>query len=373
MQYSDRTIAYVDLDRIEANYELMRQSVGPKTEVMAVVKANAYGHGAVETARHLETAGCHYFGVASLAEAIELRDAGIHGEILIFGHTFPEHAYLLEKHGLIQTVTAFSQAEAYEKSGWKVKMHVNVDTGMSRYGMSCHNPDELDKAISEIEQISRLHNCRIEGIYTHFAIAEDTDNDFTKRQFRQFQALLTELDKQSIKVGIRHCCNSSAALLYPEMHLDMVRTGIAIYGLPHVKTDKPFVPALTLKAKVAATRWIKAGETVSYGRTFAALNDMEVATLALGYAEGYSRHLSNLDHVLYEGKTLPVIGVVCMDAVMIDATGCDLQIGDMVEVFGQEKTAADVAKLAGTIDYEVLTNLSQRVERVYLSRSGSHE
>ena len=366
MQTLERTIAYVDLGIIDKNYKLLKDWVGKKTKVMAVVKANAYGHGLIEVAKKLEQIGTDYFGVASLLEAIELRQSGIKGEILIFGNTDSLYVDYLHQYNLIQTVSSLVQAQMYNNKGIKIRVHINVDTGMSRFGISCHNKSKIAAATREIEMINMLENCDIEGIYTHFSIAERRDDNYTFSQFETFKSLVNSLEQIQISIPLKHCCNSSATLLYPYMHMDMVRCGIALYGLPHVNTNLQLTPAMTLKAKVVALRTVEKGESVSYGRTFFAPKNITVATIAIGYAEGYFRTLSNLDYVLFNNQKLNVIGVVCMDAMMVDATGANLKEGDFVEVFGQKKTASDVARLANTIDYEILTNISSRVERVYL-------
>jgi alanine racemase len=335
---------------------------------MAVVKANAYGHGLEMVGMHLDKFGADYFGVATISEAIRLRKAGSQKPILIFGVTPASEAGLLKEYDLIQSVSSFETAKRLSEISSGLKFHLKIDTGMARYGLDLRNEERLSEALKETQAIYSLKNADVCGIYTHFAEAAKTDSFFTKQQFSLFSRLLEELEKSGIKPGLRHAANSGAALLYQEMHLDMIRSGIALYGLPPVETNHGFLPVMSLEALVVEKRILRAGETVSYGRTFKAPSDLEIATISLGYADGYPRQASNKDYFQKANQKLKVVGTVCMDALIIDVTNKMVNIGDYVEVFGKQKLATALAELTNTIDYEILTSVGNRVERVYRSR-----
>ncbi len=364
---ADRCFAEVSLDILADNYRILKKKAGPKAEVMAVVKANAYGHGSVKVAGMLESIGAKHFGVASLDEAINLRNAGIGGEILVFGPIRSEDFLLALDNDITPTVSSFRQARSYSLlAGEKdFNVHVNLDTGMSRMGLPCRIDSEAKEALNTTLDISGLPNCVIRGIYTHFAVAED-DEKFTRRQFSLFKEVTDGLKEKGLDIPLKHCCNSAATILYDEMHLDMVRCGIALYGLPPVGTDLELRPALALKARIVRLEKLEKGMSVSYGRHFKAEKEMEVGTLAIGYADGLPRILSGNASVLYKGRKCPVLGTICMDLTMFDATGCDAKEGDEVELFGSIVTASDIGKSIKTISYEILTNLSERVERIYI-------
>ncbi|MBU1145545.1 MAG: alanine racemase [Firmicutes bacterium] len=366
MNKPERCKAVIDLNQLKQNYNLIQNHIGKDVLLSSVVKANAYGHGSKEVSLYLESIGCTFFSVACLEEAIELREAGLQSDILIFGKTDPENALILNAYSLIQTVSTYAYASSLNKVGKPIRIHIKIDTGMSRFGMYCHEEEDFKKAIDEIKQISQLPHLSLHGIYTHFAEAEKEDSTFTKKQFNQFMKLLDLLKKEKIEVGIRHCANSSATLQYPFMHLDMVRIGIALYGYPPVKTTLNLEPVMELLAEVVQLKNIKPHDTVSYGRKFTSLENKTIATLAIGYADGYLRGLSNKDYFLFEGKTLLQIGTICMDACMCDVTDATkIKVKDYVIVFGKEKPASVLAKTLQTIDYEILTSISQRVKRIY--------
>lgn len=361
---NERCYASIQLSQIKENYKIL-QGVARNAHVCAVVKANAYGHGATQVSLALQEAGCHFFAVASLEEAIEIRKAGISGDILIFGRTDIEHASILHKYNLIQTIHHLDYAVALSKKNSFIRCHINVDTGMSRFGIYLHHDSEMQSTIDEIKQIQQLHNIQVEGIYTHFADADNEDPSFTEQQFQLFSSLLKELKANNIDIPIQHACNSSATIRFPHMHLNMVRCGIAMYGYPQVKTRLELLPCMNVYAKVSDLRMVHPGDTVSYVRKHEAKQDELVATIAIGYADGYLRANTNKDYFLYKGKHLHQVGKVCMDAMMVNATGTDLKIGEFIEIFGMNKTASVVAKHTHTIEYEVLTNLSSRVKRIY--------
>ncbi len=362
-----RSVAEIDLGAITHNYRLLLQAT-KKTPVMAVVKANAYGHGDIAVSRHLEAIGAPFFGVVSLKEALALRGAGITKPILCFGAVAPTEAQRLKQERIIATITSLENARAFSHQAPGLLCHLKVDTGMARFGLDLRTEANLGQVIAEIRAISEIPGLAIGGIYTHFAEADKPDSGYTESQFTRFALLLAALAGEGINLPLRHCANSAATLAHPQMHLDMVRAGLGIYGLPHARTSLPFRPALTLKARVVEKHQLRAGESVSYGRTYRAAKEMEIATIAIGYADGYPRLASNRDYLLHGEAILPVIGTVCMDALMVDVTGTDVAVGDFVEVFGARKTATALAETVQTIDYEILTSLGERIERVYHRR-----
>ncbi|MBN2503849.1 MAG: alanine racemase [Bacilli bacterium] len=369
MKTTERVIAYVDLDQLATNYRLLKDRIGDTCQFMAVVKADAYGHGSVQIAKKLESLGVAHYGVASVQEAVELREAGLKGEILIFGRTPIEDAGVIEANDLTVTVASAKEVQTMLDHAKNVKCHINVDTGMSRYGIYCQDYDFVSETLEEIKNIHKLSGCTINGIYTHFANAVHRKEKFTEMQFSIFSELLDRLDASGLKIPSKHCANSSATLLSAKMHLDMVRVGIALYGLAQVPTELDLKPVMTLKAKVADIRLLNKNDTISYGRIYKVKRPMRIATLPYGYADGYPRLLSNKDYVLFESNELPVLGRICMDACMIDALDTDINVGDEVEIFGKIKTAGMIAKKVDTIAYEILTSVGKRVSRIYVSNS----
>lgn len=363
----DRLRAVINLDNLIHNYQLLKKLNHGK-EIFAVVKADAYGHGSKVCSMHLEENGCKYFAVTVLKEAVELRDTGIKGEILIFGKTDPLNAEYLEKYNLIQTVDSFQYADKLNKTGKKLRVHINVDTGMTRLGIFAQRMDELDGAIHEIKKINELENIKIVGIYSHFTSAE-IDKEFTLNQQRLFDELLKRLKAEKVNYGLVHLKNSSGLVTVDTNMYDLARCGIALYGYPPIKTEDEFLPVMSVYAKVIALKAIKKGESVSYGRTFIADREMTVATVAIGYADGYMRILSNNDFFYFNGYKLPVLGRICMGLTMINVTGVEINEGDEVEVFGKYKLLEPMAKRAMTITYELLTNMAKpRVDREYIKK-----
>ncbi len=360
----DRNFALVNLNNILHNYKLVQSHTLAK-EVLAVVKADAYGHGAKEVAKMLEKHGCHYFAVASLDEAIELREANVKGNILIFGKTTPKNIAYLHKYDLIQTVDSLEYAKILNTYGKNIRIHVNIDTGMSRFGIYLHETYDLDRVKSILIKINKLDNLNFEGLYTHFADADGKNSDFTNKQFKLFKALKNSLEKIELNSLIYHSSNSAASIAYPEYSMDMVRLGIAMYGYPPVNTDKQFLPAMSLFARVVALRDVSPNDSVSYGRTYSPKEKEKIATIAIGYADGYNRLLSNNDYIMYKGQKLEVIGRVCMDLIMVKTNNIDISIGSEVEVFGENKPLLKMCKALNTIPYELLCNVSKRVKRIY--------
>lgn len=364
---NDRLRVIVDLDNLLHNYNLLKELNG--SDIIAVVKADAYGHGAVECASHLERHGCKFFAVTCLFEAIELRKAGIVSPILIFGRTDPDKASLLERYSLIQTIDSFEFAKALNEKANNLHVHINIDTAMSRLGIRLHEDCDLNFAVKEVKGIAELKHLQVKGIYTHFADA-DGNIDFTIKQKQLFKKLLEKLDEQKIDYGIVHLANSAGIIELSNSENYLARSGIALYGYPPVKTKNKFLPVASEYAKVIAVKAITKGDSVSYNRTFIAENDMLIATVAIGYADGYPRILSNNDYFYFKGKRLKVVGRVCMGLTMIDVSGVNIHIGDEVEIFGTNKSLEAMAKNAQTITYELLTNLSKpRVLKEYKIKS----
>jgi alanine racemase len=363
----DRLRAVINLDNLIHNYKLLKKLNHDK-EIFAVVKADAYGHGSVECSLHLEKHGCKYFAVTVLKEAIELRSVGIKSEILIFGKTDPLNASYLSDYNLVQTVDSYEYAFKLSQYGKKIRVHLNIDTGMTRLGIFAQRIEELEKAVSEIKKISELEYIEIAGIYSHFTSAE-SDKEFTLKQQKLFDELLKRLKAEKINYGLVHLKNSSGLVTLDKNLYDLARCGIAMYGYPPVKTDDEFLPVMSVYAKVIAIKEINKGESVSYGRTFIADKEMTIATIAIGYADGYMRILSNNDFFYFKGYKLPVIGRVCMGLTMINVSGVDIQEGDEVEVFGKNKLLEPMAKRALTITYELLTNMAKpRIDREYIKK-----
>ena len=368
-----RTWAEISLGNLEHNYRALR-ACAPDSKFLGVVKANAYGHGAVPVARKLEELGADYLAVACLNEAMELRQAGIRMPILILGATPEELAGLVVDYDVTQTVFTPGLAQALSQAagvqGRRAKIHVKVDTGMSRLGLLDHDPAA---AAREVEGLCALPNLEAEGIFTHFANA-DGDEAYTMRQFTRFLDTLAELEETyGRKFEIRHCAASGAVLNYPCTHLDMVRPGVALYGhAPDPSCagldELDLRPAMTLKSRVAAVRDLPGDTPVSYGCTQrVGRNGGRVAVLPIGYADGLHRVLSGRGSVWLDGKRRPIIGRVCMDMCMVALEdGDQVKAGDEAEIFGLHLPVEESAELAGTIQYELLCAVSARVPRVYL-------
>lgn len=372
-QTQTRTWTEIDLSNLEHNYRALRAMLPQGCRFLGVVKADAYGHGAVQVARRLETLGAEYLAVACLDEALELRQARITTPILILGYTPTERAEALLDNGITQTVYDVEMARALSNAaaaaGKTLKIHVKADTGMSRLGWLCGGEDQ-SAAVEAIAQVCALPGLEAEGIYTHFANA-DGDEDYTMLQFTRFLDLLEALKERGITFAIRHCAASAAALKFPCTHLDMVRPGIALYGhYPDPSCeglDGPGLrPVMTLKTRVASVKAVPAGTPVSYGCTHVLDRETKLAALTIGYADGLPRLCSDKLEVLIGGQRAPIVGRICMDMCMADVTGLDVAPGDEVEVFGEHLPIEDVAALAGTIQYELLCAVSPRVHRAYL-------
>lgn len=366
------TQAIIDLDAISYNIRGVKEKVGPSVEVMAVVKANGYGHGALEVARTALEAGASWLGVALPEEGAELRIAGIKAPILVLGPTPPTQAALVSNHDLSQAITSWDQAEALSRearlSGKRIGVHLKLDTGMGRIGIP---PDQV---LNLATKVAKAPGLILEGAMTHFADADSKDKDWARAQLQRFLKGVDDLSSEGIQIIYRHAANSAAILDLPESYLDMVRPGIMLYGYypsQEVSRSIHLRPALALRTEVAFLKEVPPGTSISYGRTFITPRRTRVATLPIGYADGYSRLLSNSGMAIIRGQRVPVIGRVCMDMVMVDITEVsEARPGDEAILYGrqggEEISVEEVAEKLGTISYEVVCSISQRVPRVYV-------
>lgn len=368
-----RTWAEIDLSNLEHNYLALRGMLPRGCRFLGVVKANAYGHGAVPVAQKLVELGAEYLAVACLDEAVELRQAGIAAPILVLGPTPPEFSSEVAEYDLTQTVADFESAcalsDAAVRARRTIKIHIKLDTGMSRLGFLC-DENTVDHSVDEITKVFTLPGLEAEGCFTHFANA-DGDEEYTMRQFTRFMDALDKLSAHGANFQIRHCAASAAVLNYPCTHLDMVRPGIAQYGhYPDPSCeglDGPgLLPLMTLKTRVTALRDLKKGTSISYGCTRVLARDSRVAVLSVGYADGLERLLSDRGEVLIHGMRAPVLGRICMDLCMVDVTDiADVSVWDEVILFGPQLPLEEKADAIGTIQYEMLCGISRRVPRVY--------
>ena len=376
MAHHRATRAEIDLQAFRHNFQNLRSHISPQARIMAVVKADAYGHGALPCARVAVECGADYLGAGVIEEGIELRQSGLDAPILILGSIFPDEAEDLVRHDLATIVCTLPLAQALAKEAEKqnktASVHIKVDTGMNRLGVLPENLPEL------LNQIRNLPNLKIEGVSTHFASADDEVLSITQAQLKKFQATLACL-KQDDRPLI-HCSNTSALFKFPESHFDMVRPGLILYGalpspsLQAVLSEKenlsPFKPVMQWKSRIILVKSIAKGQPVSYSGSFTTQRGSLIATLPVGYADGLHRSLSNKMDVLIRGKRAPQIGNICMDMTLIDVTEIqDVQAGDEVVLFGKQEgqtiTVDEMATKGGTIPYEILCNVGKRVPRIY--------
>ena len=365
--------AEIDLDAIEENFNAIRRLVSPERKIMAVIKANGYGHGAVKLAQSLAEKA-DFFGVAMLDEAIELRKNGITNPILILGYTQCSLFPILVKYDIRPAIFRISDAIEFDncarEAGKNAPLHIALDTGMSRIGYS-----DIDASIAEIVEISKLPNIRIEGLFSHFANADSCDRTYTDMQLLRYRFFANRLKAAGVNIPLRHLYNS-AATIELDHEYEMLREGIILYGLrPSDDVDMAKIteirPAMSLRARIAHVKTLDKGVAISYGCTYVTDKETRVATVCAGYADGVPRIISNKAFVLVNGRRAPIIGRVCMDQFMIDVTDIpDVAVDDFATIFGTdgEETiyADDVAALAGTIGYELVCGITARVPRVYI-------
>jgi alanine racemase len=381
--------AVIDLDAVAGNVRALRSITDPAARFMAVVKADAYGHGCVQISETALANGADALGVARIEEGIKIREAGLSAPILVFGHIQEHRLPHLIEYDLTPTVYSFPVARSISNIasdlGNTIPVHVKVDTGMGRMGLLSDGStdpaapfDRIGVTMSHILEISKLPGLHLEGIYTHFATSDSADGAFARAQFTIFQQLLERLQTGGLNIPIRHAANSGAIINLPETHLDMVRPGIALYGLyPSKEIDRSRIsltPAMSLKTGIIHLKKVPAGFPVSYGRTYQTTSPTVIATVPIGYADGYSRGFSNRGHMLVRGMKAPVIGRVCMDLTLLDVGHIpEVALDDEVVVFGKQGeeaiSADDLADLSGTISYEIVTSVSARIPRTYAGSS----
>ena len=369
-----RTWAEIDLDALTHNMQEIRRITDKNAMIMAVVKSDAYGHGAVDVSKHLLKSGADYLAVAFCDEAMQLRRAGIDAPILILGTSFEEEIETLVTNDITVSVYSYEFAKKISTCAKTLKktakIHIKLDTGMSRIGYLTDIDDE--KIADEIIEISKLSNIEIEGVFSHLSTADEKDETYTMLQFERFMKVCNLLEKKGLDIKIRHIANSAAIMMYPQMHLDMVRAGIVIYGCyPSEEVDKSRLSlekVMTVKSRITHIKEICDNRGVSYGKTYITNGKTKIATVPIGYADGYTRMLSGKAKILTGTTEVPVIGRICMDQCMIDVTNVhNINIGDEVIIFGKDTVTADtLASYLDTINYEIISMISKRIPRIFI-------
>lgn len=369
-----RVEAEIDLGAIRDNFAAMRGRLRDDTKMIAVVKTDAYGHGAVRIAEMMEPEAYIWgFAVATTEEAVELRRAGIRKPILCLGFVFPQDYDLLVRLQIRPATFKLSMArqlsEAASRAGMILPVHLAVDTGMGRIGFQVCEEDA-----DEAAEIAKLSNLKVEGLFTHFARADERDKDYTQEQFRKYCRFEQMLEKRGVSIPLRHAANSASIMELPGTHLDAVRAGITIYGIyPSDEVDRnlmPMKPAMSLISHICYIKKVPAGTSISYGGTFVTERESRIATIPVGYGDGYPRSLSNKGSVLIRGRRAPIVGRVCMDQFMVDVTEIEAEEFDRVTLLGQDGkdavTADELGRLSGRFPYELVCDISKRVPRVYV-------
>ena len=369
--FFDRTCVEIDKSALKHNIEEIRRITSPGADIMAVVKADAYGHGAYEVAKTLLDNGADGLCIATIGEAVHLRQSGITSRLLILGGTDIESyedavLYNIDL-AIYDKESAVALSNEAVRQGRVCDIHLKLDTGMGRIGFPADGSMN-----DEIVEICKLPGINPYGIFSHFAVADTTDDEYTMRQFEAFTKEVEALKALGVEFKKRHICNSAGIMRFPEMHMDMVRAGLILYGFkpdgcPEGYTDIDLEPVMTWYAKVVHVKTIPAGTTVSYGRHFVAQRPTKVVTVSVGYADGLSRRLSNGFELIVNGQRLPIIGNVCMDMCMLDATDMEGEVkkGDIVTIFGKERSADELARALGTISYEITCDVGKRVQRIF--------
>ena len=359
--------AEIDLDAIRANIRALMAILSPGARFMAVVKADAYGHGAVEVARAAVEAGAWGVGVATAEEGVLLRRAGLTAPVLLLGPTPPGEAATAVEHDLavavFQAEVARALSEAAGRAGRRARIHLKIDTGMGRIGVAPRDAVALARSLQALSHVA------VEGCFTHLATADDVDLAPAQAQLAAFRSVLSELDRAGVAVGMRHAANSAAVLALPDSHFDLVRCGIAVYGVapaPHLRGRVHLRPAMRLRARVVHTKDVDAGTPIGYGHMYRTQRPATIATVPVGYADGYPRLAGQSGQVVITGHRLPIAGRISMDQLTVDAGDTPIKIGDEVELWGEGLPVEDVAEAAQTISYEVLAGVSVRVPRVFM-------
>lgn len=369
--------AEVDLGAVAHNVQAVKGLLKPKTKLMAIVKANGYGHGAFQIACTALKHGAEYLGVATLGEGVRLREQGIEAPIIVLGYTPADEVQEVLDYRIATTLYTWEMAEALSRAaverGEQAYGHVKIDTGMGRIGFL---PEK--ESIETIKKIVALPGLTVEGLFTHFSAADEADKTYTRKQLTLFKEFISQLEQEGIDIPLKHAANSAGLIDLPETHFDMVRAGIILYGLypsEEVERDRiKLIPAMTLKARVSFVKQVEAGACISYGRKYTAQDKRVIATLPLGYADGYPRSLTHKSQVLLGGQRVPTVGRICMDQFMVDvSTVPQVKIDDEAVIFGsqgKERIAVEeIAELLQTINYEIVCMLSERVPRVYLNEN----
>ena len=380
MKTLKRTWAEISLDNLEHNYHALRSQTPEGCKFLGVIKADAYGHGAVPVSGTLSELGCEYLAVSNLEEAVQLRRGGIRTSVLILGYTPPEYADTMVFMDLTQEIHSIDYARALEErlrgTNYILNVHLKLDTGMGRIGFLAYG---AHSELAQLREFPKMTHLRAEGVFTHFSAADSRlpdDEAYTETQYARFQAALAELETYGIHPALRHCANSAVTILHPEYSLDMVRGGIALYGCAPDRDCAGLLdlrPVMTLRTTIAQIRDVAAGTPISYGRTFTAPRDLRMAVLPVGYADGLPRSLSGKARFRLHGADVPVIGRICMDMCMVDITNvADAKTGDELTLFGYDEDGQCVpverlAEACGTISYELLCTLSKRIARLYYS------
>lgn len=370
-----RVQASVDLNAIKHNLTEVRNTLHVDTKLMVIIKADAYGHGAIPLAKAFENTGnIDVFGVAIIEEAVELRNAGITKPMLILGYTPKEQYDLVVAHDIVQTVFQYEMAEALSeeavRQGKTAKIHIKIDTGMSRIGFS-----DTKESIEEIKRIAALANIEVEGLFSHFACADETDKASTINQLERYIKFVDLLEQEEIFIPVKHIANSAGIIEFPQAYFNMVRCGIATYGIyPSDMVNKEeikLIPAMELKTHVIFVKDVEAGVGISYGSTYVTDKKRRIATIPVGYADGYSRNLSNHGKVIIHGKYAPIVGRICMDQFMIDVTDIEnVKQGDCVTLLGKDGdayiSAEELAQGSHSFAYELVCTVGKRIPRVYI-------
>lgn len=375
MNFIKRCWAEVSLDNLTANLSQIKKIAN--TEIICVVKANAYGHGDVEIVKALEKEGVRYFAVATVREGIHLREHGCNSEIILLSGCLDDAYEAAADNRITLSACSFEQAKAMSdfciSSGKKLDIHIKLNTGMTRVGLDCYDEKTILESKDQIIRILSLGGICVKGVFTHFSVSDEEDGqDNSRLQFDCFMKLKNAVIKAGGNIGMWHCANSGAIVNYKDFYLDSVRAGILLYGFYNgfgADFDS-FKPILSLKTVVTQIRNVQKGAAVSYGRTFVAQKPMRLATIAIGYADGYPRSLSNTGRVIINGKYASIVGRVCMDQTIVDVTDIDCNVGDTVTVIGSDSNAAvsvdEIAGIDGTVNYEILCALAPRLPRIYL-------
>ena len=380
-----RTWMEIDLDMVEHNYNTIKNHIPDTTNICCTIKADAYGHGAVRIGKLLDELGGFYFAVSNAEEAIQLRRAGIEKPIMVLGYSPLEITEILAKYNISQCVHSYEYGKALladaKAKGVKIAIHIKIDTGMGRIGFPFRGHDE-EARLLEIEELCKDEAFIAEGIFTHFPISDDhaKGEAFTREQYNKFMSVIEKLETKGISFPVKHCANSAGLVDYPEYSLDMVRAGVLFFGiLPSREmknVDFDLKPTFALKTVISHIKTVRAGETVGYSRFYTAEKDMKVATLPIGYADGFRRSNGAKEFKIYvKGKPCAIVGRVCMDQTMIDVSSVEeLSVGDEITVFGKGSPVSvyDYSELHETIPHEVMCNVGMRVPRVYY-RNGKQE